>query len=153
MSEENKKVSNSLDMLKQMADVDLKIDKSLLDQESLRTPNLHNKWLRMLYDRKEKLKMFDCKKKILTRDKWLYYNGKASDDVYKEKGVFNYKVMKSDLQMFIDADEDFHKLEAQELRVKNEVEFIQNTLAEINRRSFNIANAIKFMMFTNGLNP
>lgn len=143
---------NSLDMLREMADVDLKIDKSKLDSESMRTPILHNKWLRMLFDRKERMKTMEFKKKILIKDKWLYYNGKASDEVYKEKGIFQFKVLKGDLNMFIDADEEFHLMEARIERCKSELDFIQKTLEEINRRSFHISNALKAQMFMNGMN-
>jgi hypothetical protein len=141
---------NSLDMLKEMSDVDLKIDKSSLDSESIRTPKVHNKWLRMLFDRKEKMKMYELKRKILLRDKWLYYNGKATDEVYKEKGVFQHKILKADLSLFLDADEDIQKLDTLIERTKSEFEFIQKTLDECNRRSFNISNALKFLKFTNG---
>jgi hypothetical protein len=150
MAEE--KTGNSLDMLKTMADKDLHIDKSSLDTESLRTPKLHNKWIRMLYDRKERLQVLEWKRKILVKDKWLYYNGKASDEVYKEKGPFQMKVLKGDLNMFIEADTDFHKLEAQMFRVKNELDFIQKTIEELNRRSFHISNSLKALSFMNGMN-
>lgn len=141
---------NSLDMLKEMADTDLALDKSQLDYESLRTPKLHNKWLRMLFDRKERLKMLEFKRKILARDKWLYYNGKASDEVYKEKGLFQHKVLKNDLNMFIEADEEVHEMEARIERVKCELEYVQKTLDELNRRSFHISNCLKALKFLNG---
>lgn len=141
---------NSLDLLKEMADEDLAIDRSKLDSESLETPKLHNKWIRMLYDRKERLKMLEWRKKILIKDKWLYYNGKASDDVYKKKGAFHMKVLKNDLNMFIDADEDFHKLEARIGRAENELDFIKRTIDEINRRNWAISNALKALKFMNG---
>lgn len=141
---------NSLDMLKEMADEDLNIDRSQLDYESLRTPKLHNKWLRMLFDRKERIKNLEFKKKILTRDTWLYYNGKASEEVYKKRGPFHLKVMKTDLNMFIEADEEANKMDANIERAKGELEFVQKTLDEINRRSFHISNALKALRFLNG---
>lgn len=143
---------NSLDMLRDMADVDLVIDKTKLDSESMRTPLLHNKWLRMLFERKERMKTLEFKKKILIKDKWLYYNGKASDEVYKKKGAFQHKVLKGDLGMFIDADNEFHMMESRIERCKSELEFVQKTLEEINRRSFHITNALKAMAFMNGMN-
>lgn len=149
---ERKISRNSLDMLRDMADVDLFIDKTKLDYEAMRTPILHNKWLRKLFDRKERLKTLEFKKKILIKDKWLYYNGKASDDVYKEKGAFQFKVLKGDLNMFIEADAEFHMMESRIERCKSELEFVQKTLEEINRRSFHITNALKAQAFMQGMN-
>lgn len=144
------KETNSLDMLQKMAAEDLSINKSSLDSESLRTPAIHNKWIRMLYDRKERLKTLEWKRKILVRDKWLYYTGKASDDVYKEKGTFQLRIIKSDLTMFIEADEEIHQLEARIERTKSELDYIQRTIDECNRRSFHISNALKALKFMSG---
>lgn len=148
MSEDIKK--SSLDFLKELADKDLTIDKSALERESLRTPSLHNKWLRMLYDRKERLHVLEWKKKIIARDKWLYYTGKANAEVYKEKGAFHFKILKGDLNLFIEADEEIYKIDSMIARVKNELDYIQRTIEEINRRSFHITNAIKALKFMNG---
>lgn len=143
---------STIEILKKMADQDLEINKANLDNESLRTPKLHNKWLKMLFDRKGVHIKLERSKKIMTRDKWLYYNGKADEEVYKEKGPFQLNVLKSDLSMFMDADEEFQNLEEKIARVKSELDFIERTLSEINRRSFHISNAIKALRFMNGEN-
>jgi hypothetical protein len=96
--------------------------------------------------------VFELKRKILVRDKWLYYTGKASDEVYKEKGHFHLKVMKSEIDMFMQADEDFFVIDKNIAMAKLELEFIQKVCEECNRRSFHISNSLKALAFVNGMN-
>ena len=148
----SEKPVSPLDKLRELADKDLTIDKSQLDVESIRTPKLHNKWLRLLYEKKEELLALEQKKTVVEKDTWLYYNGKADDDVYKKKGVFGLKVMKGDLSRFIESDTEIHKIQFLIERKKSEMEFIQKTIEEINRRTFHVNNTIKFLQFINGIN-
>ena len=147
-----KETQNPLDVLRKMADEDLAINKSALDYESARTPQLHNKWLRMLYERKERLKSLEIQKKEIIKDRWLYYSGKASADVYKEEGPFQLKVLKGDQNLFIETDDKYKRIEIRIERAKSELEFVQKVLEEINRRSFVISNILKALAFMNGVN-
>ena len=93
----------SLEKLMMESDHDLKIDKSDLMRESLRTPYLYSKWLKywtmcgLAYSKIQK--EYD----LLYRERWEYYNGKATDDVYKEE-PFDIKVIRSDVPIYIKAD-------------------------------------------------
>jgi hypothetical protein len=139
------------DLIK-IAEEDMHLDKSKLDNESLRVPKLHNKWLRFLYERKEELFAAELNKKSIYKTLWLYYNGKAVDSVYKEKGNFDIRVMKADIPMFIEDDAEMKNIDSKIFIIKQELEFIHKTLEEINRRSFHISNALKAISFLNGLN-
>lgn len=142
----------SIEALHKEAETDLEIDRSALDSESLRTPKIHNKWLKKLYARKDRLFALELKKKTLQKDKWLYYNGKADKDVYLKDGAFNLKIMKQDVPLFVDADEEYQKLEMRIHLIKQEIDFIQKTIEECNRRSFHITNALKALSFIHGQN-
>lgn len=148
----DKRTEHPLDVLKAMADVDLVIDKSKLESESIRTPKLHNKWLRLLFEKKEQLNSLEFEKKRVQRDQWLYFNGKADPEIYKERGAFGHKVLKNDLSMFIEADDVTQKIDFRILRKKAELEFVQKVLEEINRRSFHISNTLKALNFIHGVN-
>lgn len=142
----------SLHELTSEAEKDLEIDRSQLDVEALRTPKIHNRWLKKLYQRKDKIFALELKKKILMKEKWLYYTGKASDETYVKDGAFHLKLMKQEVSMFVEADEQIQEIDVKIHVVKQEVEFIQKTIEEINRRSFHITNAIKALAFLNGMN-
>lgn len=140
----------SLHELTSEAEKDLEIDRSQLDVEALRTPKIHNRWLKKLYQRKDKIFALELKKKILMKEKWLYYTGKASDETYVKDGAFHLKLMKQEVPMFVEADEQIQEIDVKIHVVKQEVEFIQKTIEEINRRQWTIGNAIKALKFMNG---
>ena len=72
--------------------IDSKIDPELLDEESIKIPQLHSKYLKYLSD----VKLLKIKKemeyKVLLREKFEYYTGKADEEVYKEK-PFDLKIL------------------------------------------------------------
>ena len=73
-----------LEELQILAEKDLKINDTELDLESLKTPQLHNKYLKHL----NKFKLLLSKSQIdyytLRKEKWEYYTGKAPQQVYAE---------------------------------------------------------------------
>ena len=90
---------------------ELKINDLELDIESLRIPSLHSKYLQLLTEHSLLLKKTQGEYAVLKRNKWIYYTGKASDDVYKEKGDFPLKLKtKDDEKTFIEADEEVREL-------------------------------------------
>ena len=73
-----------LEKLQELVDGDLKINDTELDLESLKTPQLHNKYLKHLT--KFKLLLSRAEAELATTKKalWEYYTGKADPEVYKE---------------------------------------------------------------------
>ena len=124
-------------------------EESHMDTSSLSIPELHAKYLQLIYDEKLALEYFKTEYKVLKRDKWLYYTGKADPEVYKEK-PFNLTILKADVDKFLDADTD---LNAIHLKVKAQEEKL-NLLTEIVKsivgHSFSVGNAIKWKKFLNG---
>ena len=82
---------------------DLKIDDTELDLESIRTPQLHNKYLKLYTKHSLQLKKLQDDYKVTYRLKWEYYTGKASAAVYAEK-PFELKILKADIGIYLDAD-------------------------------------------------
>ena len=58
------------DELQQMVDVDLKIDDTELDIESIKPPQIHNKYLKFYTQFCLQLKKVRDERKSLYRDKW-----------------------------------------------------------------------------------
>ena len=77
----------------------------LLANDSMETPRLHAKYLQLYNEFKLMLSDAQTKYSKLYKEKWLYYNGKAPSSVYAEK-PFDLKVLKGDLDMFINSDDD-----------------------------------------------
>jgi hypothetical protein len=140
--------------LRQMIQKDLHIKDAELDTESLRIPQLHNKYLNMLHDEKIMLQALRVKRKMLLRDKWEYYTGKMDEDTLKQKGwePFNLKILKQDVDMYIESDSDMIAIESKVFMQQERVEFLQETVKAINNLQWRIRDAIAWRKFINGVN-
>ena len=87
--------------------------------------------------------------KILHRQKWEYYTGKADPSVYAEK-PFNLKILRQDVDKYIDSDEDIIKLKQKSDYLNTVVDFLDRTVRQISNRTFTIKNAIDWKKFTSG---
>lgn len=138
--------------IQEMMKKDSVLDYSNLDEEALNTPNLHCKWYGIYLSENRVLKNYEFKLSKLKKEKFEYYTGRSDDAVYEEKPLF-LKINKQDLELYVDADEEYQILQGkvfiQSEKVKMILDFIKNV---INCRSFFIRDAISFIRFKNGLN-
>ena len=118
--------------------------------ESRRTPQLHNKYNVMWLNLSQHLISLNAKMKKLMKVKWEYYTGKASPEVYRDK-PFSVRVLKTDLHLYLDQDDEIVELQTQIDQVKNELKFVEETLKQINQRTFHIKNSIDYLKFINGV--
>ena len=141
------------DELRRMVSVDMKIDGTELDIESLKTPQLHNKYLNLYHDERLILKQMRSRIKELVRDKWEFYSGKMSEEKLERLGwePFQLKVLKQDLDRYIESDtqvaREYDRIAFQE----EKVDFLQATLKSITARQWDIKNAIEWRKFVNGI--
>ncbi len=79
--------------------MDSKIDDLELDQESLKIPQLHSKYMRIITEENSILSKMMYAHKMLERDKFEYYAGKMCDEDLQERGwePLNLKIMKNDI--------------------------------------------------------
>ena len=139
----------TLEELQEHVDKDLKINDTELDLESLKTPQLHNKYLKHYNNFKLLLTRAESDYKILKRVKWEYYTGKASPKIYQET-PFNLKIMKSALDKYLDSDEDLIKSKQKIDYLETIVNYLDRTLKTISSRDWQIRNSIEWRKFTSG---
>ena len=139
----------NIDELYNEIERDLKIDDTELDLESIRTPQLHNKYLKLYTTHSLQLKRLQDEYKVLYRVKWEYYTGKASPETYKEK-PFDIKVLRTDVGIYIDADADLQQLSQKVAYTKQITDYLERILREINNRNWNIRNTIEWKKFLHG---
>ena len=139
----------TLEELQEQVDKDLKINDTELDLESLKTPQLHNKYLKEYNNFKLLLSRAESDYKILKRFKWEYYTGKSSPQIYKEK-PFNLKIMKSDIDKYLESDEDLIKAKQRIDYLETVVNYLDRTLKTISSRDWQIRNSIEWRKFTSG---
>lgn len=140
-----------LEDIENLWSADSKIDRTNLDGESLKIPELHNKYYKIYIREKFKLKSDESNFKEFYKLKHEYYTGKLSGEELKEHGWEPFQfVLKGDLQIYIDADKDISQ-RLIEIEVQREkVKFLEGIIHNLNNRSFLIKNAIEFIKFSNG---
>jgi hypothetical protein len=139
----------TLEELQKSVDRDLKIDDTELDTESINIPLLHNKYLQHYNKFSLLLKKSEYEYRVLKRQKWEYYTGKSDASVYKEK-PFDLKILKADVHIYMDSDEELQKANHKEAYLKLVVNYLEQVLRSINTRNFIIKNAIDWKKFTSG---
>ena len=112
---------------------DLILDETQLDNESLKTPQLHSKYLNFLMD--EKLRLTKLQQEELEEEGWE---------------PFELTILKTDLDKFLDSDEDLQLIDIRIKYKETIVDYLNETIKIINNRQWNIRSAIDWLKFTNG---
>ena len=132
------------DDIRNLAEVELKIDRFSLGEEAARTPNILMKFLDIYRAEKIILHKMNRKFDVLKKEKWEYYAGKSSDEVYLEK-PFDIKVLRQDLDMYIAADPEISELTYNIQTQKEKIFCLEKMLRGIEQREFSIKNAITML--------
>lgn len=133
---------------------DMKIDHTALDAESLKIPQLHNKYLNFLHNEKILLKSYNNEYNVLKKIKWEYYTGKLSNEELTKRNwePFQYKILKNDIEIYMNSDNDLNnllmKIEIQEQKC----DYLESIIKNIMNRHWNIRSSIEWKKFTNGVN-
>lgn len=140
-----------LEDIEALWEADSKIDRTDLDNESIKIPTLHSKYYKIYLREKVQLKAEEQEYKIFYKIKHEYYTGKLSKEDLDQYGWEPFQfVLKNDLQVYIDSDKDIAE-KLLKLQVQREkVDFLENIIKTLNGRGFLIKNAIDFIRFTSG---
>lgn len=130
-------------------EADSQINQSNLDVESLRIPMLHAKYYKIFMNEIRILKGIESELKKLKRDKTLYYTGQADDDKYKERPLHR-KVMKTEVDLYLDADDELSELKNRFELQKLKADMLESFIKTLNNRNFLIKNALDWLKFKNG---
>lgn len=143
----------TLEELHDIWDVDCKIDSDHLDRESIRTPNLHAKYLRFLIQHKMKLAALETDYKLMRQRKFRYYRGEMSKSELEDSGWDQWqgvKPLKNEMEEFLDGDSDLNKITIKCEYIKNMIEAFESILNQIKARDWQIRNAIQWKQFIAG---
>jgi hypothetical protein len=142
-----------LEDIRKMVQEDSAINDTELDLESLKLPQLHNKYLNIYHDEKLFLLKVEGDLKRAIRIKWEYYTGKLDKDTLDELGLepFPLKILKQDLDKYLESDDDIMKLNYKYHYQKEKVDYLESVLKEITNRHWKIRNAIEWRKFISGV--
>jgi hypothetical protein len=143
----------NIQQIREMTEVDLKIDGTELAEESIRIPQIHGKYLSIYHDETLILRKYEMEFQTLRKQKWEYYSGKMSQDTLKELGwePFDHRILRNDYDVYLEADPDLLRLQAKIGAQKAKVDFLDATIKGINNRQWIIRNAIDFLKFKSGV--
>jgi hypothetical protein len=141
------------DDIKKMAEIDLKFNETDLDVESLRIPQLHGKYLNLLYDEKLVLRKWRNELSSLIKLKWEYYTGKMSEEQLKELNwqPFELRILKQDIELYMESDTDLIQKKDRVFVQEEKVLYLESIIKMISNRQYHIRDAITWRKFINGV--
>lgn len=141
-----------LDDIMEMWSEDCNVNRLELGEESLKLPKLHSKYLRVFTEERLLLRRLEGERKELILTKHDYYRGVMPEEDLRSNGwePFRLNVLKSDIPMYIEADQDIIKLNLRIAMQQEKVDALESIIRSINNRGYLIKNAIEHEKFKVG---
>lgn len=140
----------NLETIQEMWSKDSVIDDILIDEASIKIPQLHSKYLTLHSEFTLLLKKAKQELDKARHYKWLYYSGKGPPEMYQDK-PFDYKVIKSDVQNWVGVDEDINKIEMKVALYETTLSTLSEILKQVHQMGYHIKSIIDWRRFTNGV--
>jgi hypothetical protein len=141
-----------LEELLEMWRQDCDIDRTEPDRELLNIPKLHSKYLNILSRHRLLSKEAEFKYNKMKKTKWEYYTGKIDDDELQRRGWEPFPfVLKSEINTYLDSDEDLNKYLANKIMHDEIVDLCTAILKELNSRTFQLRDYISWQKFIQGI--
>ena len=131
---------------------DCNIDETELAQESVKIPQLHNKYLIFYSNEKLRLKTLRFDHSKLVKLKKEYYGGRMSQEELEaiDWEPFQHKLLKADVEQYIDADDDIIDSKRSLALQEEKVDYLESIVKGLSTRGYLIKNAIDWKRFTEG---
>lgn len=132
---------------------DCTIDRNRLTEETLRSANLHQKYLALLMQCKSKLIKLSSDYSEMKELKTRYYNGELTQEELVEHGLKQYqglKPLKSTMGEKLDGDSDIIKLKLKIQYMENMQYQLESILQQIKGRDWALRNHIEYIKFVAG---
>ena len=144
----------TLDILTDMWSKDSQVDLTEPSRELAKIPSLHSKYLQILSHHNLIIKKlttdYNKQKSIL----FQYFSGDLNDPEELEKYGFNEpmrkKILRQDIPIHLDGDQQLINLLLKKAIHQEIVDSCEKILKEINNRTFQLNNIIKWEIFTSG---
>jgi hypothetical protein len=146
----------TLEQIFEMWKKDCQIDENNLDAATIQNAKLHSKYLELYSTNKLQIKRKDLAFKSLLKDKWLWYNGKMSQEEIQTKGwdydpLNGLKVLKGDMDYYYDSDKEIQDAQAQIEYLNTINDTLKEIIDTIKWRHQSIKNMIEWRKFTSGV--
>ena len=132
--------------------IDCEIDETELSKEAVKIPQLHNKYLIFFHDERLRLRTLRYDHNRLIRQKKDYFGGRMSAEEMESLDLepFQLKLLKADIDIYIEADDDIINSSKIIAVVEEKVGYLESVVKSLSNRGFIIKNAIDWKRFTEG---
>ena len=142
-----------LEEIQELWNRDREIDISELATESIRIPQIHDKYLKVYVDEKIKLRKLQLNLAKISKMKSDYYSGRMSQEELDrlEWQPFLVKVLKGEVNSYVESDDDIIKLKETIALMEEKINYIDSVIRMINNRGFQIKSAIDWIKYKDGI--
>ena len=128
------------------------IDKTELGDEAMKIAKLHHKYYQILINERCILRSFESDMKKLKLAKYEFYT-QGPDEETKQKGwklPAKGLILKADIPMYMDADEDIVKLSLRIGLQQEKIDLLESIIKTVMNRGYNLKVALEWQRFING---
>ena len=142
-----------LEEIQELWNRDREIDISELATESIRIPQIHDKYLKIYVDEKIKLRKLKLNLAKISKMKLDYYSGRMSQEELDrlEWQPFLVRVLKGEVNSYVESDDDIIKLKETIALMEEKINYIDSVIRMINNRGFQIKSAIDWIKYKDGI--
>lgn len=145
----------TLDDVLEQWKIDCEIPRNDLAETSRQTPMLHAKYLAVLSTTKLRLKQAEMEQKKLLKLKWLWYNGKMSQEEMDTLGwdydpLEGHKILKGEMEYYYDSDKEIQESVLKIEYLKTMINTLTDIVDALKWRHQTIGNIIKWKVFESG---
>ena len=143
-----------LEDIQELWNRDREIDYTELGTESIRIPQIHDKYLKIFTDERIRLKGLELELAKLVRAKTDYFSGRMSQEELDRRGweQFLGRLLKNEIANYIESDDDIIKIKQQIVVLQEKINYLDAVIRMINNRGFQIKNALDWLKFSHGNN-
>ena len=141
-----------LEEIQELWNRDREIDIAELAIESVRIPQLHDKYLKIYIDERIKLKSLEFELSKMVRLKNDYYSGRMAKEDLEKLGwePFLGMILKGEMHSYLEADEDVFRIKTKIVMMEEKINYLDSIVKMINNRGFQIKSAIDWIKFKSG---
>ena len=142
-----------LEEIQELWNRDREIDISELATESIRIPQIHDKYLKIYVDEKINLRKLQLNLAKISKMKSDYYSGRMPQEELErlEWQPFLVKVLKGEVNSYVESDDDIIKLKETIALMEEKINYIDSVIRMINNRGFQIKSAIDWIKYKDGI--
>lgn len=141
-----------LESIFELWEQDSKINREILDAESLALSTLHHKYHKIYTNERLVLRRLESELKRLKLEKFEFYTQGPTKETMEKGWKLPPigKIIRSDAGQYVDADSDIVELSLKIGIQHEKIELLESIIKNIMNRGFQIKNAIDFIKFQSG---